>query len=149
VTEAGTLEYGTVKSAVGIGILLSEGLGDTIRVSLTAHPKHEVRVGYQILKSLGLRQRGVEIISCPTCGRTEIDIISLAASVERKLENLDKSIKVAVMGCVVNGPGEAREADIGIAGGKRYGLIFRKGKVIKEVKEHLLLEELVKEIEKI
>ncbi|MCL0077678.1 flavodoxin-dependent (E)-4-hydroxy-3-methylbut-2-enyl-diphosphate synthase [Peptococcaceae bacterium] len=149
VTEAGTLEYGTVKSAVGIGILLSEGLGDTIRVSLTAHPKHEVRVGYQILKSLGLRQRGVEIISCPTCGRTEIDIISLAASVERKLENLDKSIKVAVMGCVVNGPGEAREADIGIAGGKRYGLIFRKGKVIKKVKEHLLLEELVKEIEKI
>ncbi|MCD5405138.1 MAG: flavodoxin-dependent (E)-4-hydroxy-3-methylbut-2-enyl-diphosphate synthase [Desulfotomaculum sp.] len=149
VTEAGTLEYGTVKSAVGIGILLSEGLGNTIRVSLTAHPKHEVRVGYQILKSLGLRQRGVEIISCPTCGRTEIDIISLAASVERKLENLDKSIKVAVMGCVVNGPGEAREADIGIAGGKRYGLIFRKGKVIKKVKEHLLLEELVKEIEKI
>ena len=149
VTEAGTLEYGTVKSAVGIGILLSEGLGDTIRVSLTTHPKHEVRVGYQILKSLGLRQRGVEIISCPTCGRTEIDIISLAASVERKLENLDKSIKVAVMGCVVNGPGEAREADIGIAGGKRYGLIFRKGKVIKKVKEHLLLEELVKEIEKI
>lgn len=149
ITEAGTLEYGTVKSAVGIGILLSEGLGNTIRVSLTAHPKHEVRVGYQILKSLGLRQRGVEIISCPTCGRTEIDIISLAASVERKLENLDKSIKVAVMGCVVNGPGEAREADIGIAGGKRYGLIFRKGKVIKKVKEHLLLEELVKEIEKI
>ncbi|MCL0052092.1 flavodoxin-dependent (E)-4-hydroxy-3-methylbut-2-enyl-diphosphate synthase [Peptococcaceae bacterium] len=149
VTEAGTLEYGTVKSAVGIGILLSEGLGNTIRVSLTAHPKHEVRVGYQILKSLGLRQRGVEIISCPTCGRTEIDIISLAASVERKLENLDKSIKVAVMGCVVNGPGEAREADIGIAGGKGYGLIFCKGKVIKKVKEHLLLEELVKEIEKI
>ncbi|MCL0032575.1 flavodoxin-dependent (E)-4-hydroxy-3-methylbut-2-enyl-diphosphate synthase [Peptococcaceae bacterium] len=149
VTEAGTLEYGTVKSAVGIGILLSEGLGDTIRVSLTAHPKHEVRVGYQILKSLGLRQRGVEIISCPTCSRTEIDIISLAASVERKLENLDKSIKVAVMGCVVNGPGEAREADIGIAGGKGYGLIFCKGKVIKKVKEHLLLEELVKEIEKI
>jgi len=149
VTESGTLEYGSIKSAVGIGVLLSEGLGDTIRVSLTAHPRHEIRVGYQILKALGLRQRGVEIISCPTCGRTEIDIISLAKNVENKLVEVDKPIKVAVMGCVVNGPGEAREADIGIAGGKGYGIIFSRGKVIKKVEEHMLLEELMKEIDKI
>lgn len=146
VTEAGTLRYGTVKSAVGIGILLHEGIGDTIRVSLTGDPRHEVRVGYDILKSLGIRQRGVELISCPTCGRTEIDLIRIAGEVEEKLQNLDKPLKVAVMGCVVNGPGEAREADIGIAGGKGTGIIFRKGKLIRKVTEDKLVEELLKEI---
>jgi (E)-4-hydroxy-3-methylbut-2-enyl-diphosphate synthase len=125
VTEAGTLSSGTVKSALGIGILLNEGIGDTIRVSLTGHPVYEVRVAYEILKSLALRQRGVELISCPTCGRTQIDLIKLAEEVEERLKNLKKNIRVAVMGCVVNGPGEAREADVGIAGGSGEGLIFR------------------------
>jgi len=147
VTEAGTVRYGTIKSAVGIGILLNEGIGDTIRVSLTGDPRHEVRVGYDILKSLGIRRRGAEIISCPTCGRTQIDLVKIAGEVEEKLQYLDKPIKVAVMGCVVNGPGEAREADIGIAGGKGAGIIFRKGKVIKKVVEEKLVEELLKEIE--
>lgn len=147
VTEAGTLRAGTVKSAVGLGILLNEGIGDTIRVSLTGHPRHEIRVGYDILKALGLRQRGIEFISCPTCGRTQIDLIKIAAEVEEKLQHLDRPIKVAVMGCVVNGPGEAREADVGIAGGKGAGLIFRKGRVIRKVPEEKLVEELLKEIE--
>ncbi|MBO8137057.1 MAG: flavodoxin-dependent (E)-4-hydroxy-3-methylbut-2-enyl-diphosphate synthase [Desulfotomaculum sp.] len=147
VTEAGTISSGTVKSAVGIGILLSEGIGDTIRVSLTGHPRHEIKVGYQILQALGLRRRGVEIISCPTCGRTEIDLISLAHQVEEKLQSVDKPIKVAVMGCVVNGPGEAREADVGIAGGRGVGIIFRKGEVVRKVPEKDLLDELIKEIE--
>ncbi|MBM7854431.1 (E)-4-hydroxy-3-methylbut-2-enyl-diphosphate synthase [Desulfohalotomaculum tongense] len=149
VTEAGTVSSGTVKSAVGIGILLAEGIGDTIRVSLTGHPRHEVKVAYQILQALSLRQRGVEIISCPTCGRTEIDLISLAQQVEDKLQGLDKPIKVAVMGCVVNGPGEAREADVGIAGGRGVGLIFRRGEVVRRVPERELLNELMKEIEKL
>ncbi|MDD4168709.1 MAG: flavodoxin-dependent (E)-4-hydroxy-3-methylbut-2-enyl-diphosphate synthase [Desulfotomaculaceae bacterium] len=149
VTEAGTIRSGTVKSAVGIGILLNEGIGDTIRVSLTGHPCHEIRVGYDILKALGIRQRGIELISCPTCGRTQIDLIKIAGQVEEKLQFWDKPIKVAVMGCVVNGPGEAREADVGIAGGKGSGLIFRKGKVIRKVPEDQLLEELLKEIESI
>lgn len=149
VTEAGTLSSGTVKSAVGIGILLNEGIGDTIRVSLTGHPVHEVRVAYEILKSLALRRRGVELISCPTCGRTQIDLIKLAGEVEERLKNLKKNIKVAVMGCVVNGPGEAREADVGIAGGIGEGLIFRKGVVIRKVPEAELVDELMKEIEMI
>ncbi|MTI82236.1 MAG: flavodoxin-dependent (E)-4-hydroxy-3-methylbut-2-enyl-diphosphate synthase [Firmicutes bacterium] len=149
VTEAGTVSSGTVKSAVGIGVLLAEGIGDTIRVSLTGDPCHEVKVAYQILQALGLRQRGVEIISCPTCGRTEIDLISLAQKVEDKLQGVDKPIKVAVMGCVVNGPGEAREADVGVAGGKGVGLIFRKGEIIRKVSENELLDELMKEIENI
>lgn len=149
VTEAGTLRSGIVKSAVGIGILLNEGIGDTIRVSLTGHPVHEVRVAYEILKSLSLRQRGVELISCPTCGRTQIDLVKLAEEVEERLKNLNKNIKVAVMGCVVNGPGEAREADVGIAGGCGEGLIFRKGKVIRKVPEDRLVDELIKEIEMI
>lgn len=149
VTEAGTLFRGSIKSAVGIGILLWEGIGDTVRVSLTGDPVHEVRAAYEILKSLGLRQRGVEIISCPTCGRTQIDLIAIAGEVEERLAALDKPLKVAVMGCVVNGPGEAKHADVGIAGGKGGGLIFRKGKVIRKVKEELLVEELIKEIDQI
>jgi len=149
VTEAGTLISGTVKSAVGIGILLNEGIGDTIRVSLTGHPVHEVRVAYEILKSLGLRHGGAELISCPTCGRTQIDLIKLAGEVEERLKNIKKNIRVAVMGCVVNGPGEAREADVGIAGGRGEGLIFRKGVVIRKVPEAKLVDELMKEIETI
>ncbi|MCG9967771.1 flavodoxin-dependent (E)-4-hydroxy-3-methylbut-2-enyl-diphosphate synthase [Pelotomaculum terephthalicicum JT] len=147
VTEAGTIRYGTIKSAVGIGILLNEGIGDTIRVSLTGDPRHEVRAGLDILKSLGIRKRGVELISCPTCGRTQIELVKIAEEVEEKLQGLDKPLKVAVMGCMVNGPGEAREADIGIAGGKGVGIIFRKGKVIRKVVEAKLVEELLKEVE--
>ncbi|MFA4884577.1 MAG: flavodoxin-dependent (E)-4-hydroxy-3-methylbut-2-enyl-diphosphate synthase [Desulfotomaculaceae bacterium] len=147
VTEAGTLRSGTVKSAVGIGILLNEGIGDTIRVSLTGNPGHEVRVGYEILKALGLRRRGVELISCPTCGRTRIDLIRIAGEVEERLQSLDRPLKVAVMGCEVNGPGEAREADVGIAGGKGTGLIFRKGEIVRKVPEDRLVDELLKEIE--
>ena len=147
ITEAGTSWTGTIKSAVGIGSLLAQGIGDTIRVSLTADPVEEVRVGWEILKSLGLRQRGVEITSCPTCGRTEIDLIKLAQEVEQKTAHIDKPLKIAVMGCVVNGPGEAREADIGVAGGQGQGIIFSKGKIIKTVKEQDIVEELMKEIE--
>ncbi len=146
VTEAGTMRYGTVKSAIGIGILLNEGIGDTLRVSLTGDPLDEIRVGYDILKALGIRQRGVEVISCPTCGRTQIDLVKIAGEVEEKLQFLKKPLKVAVMGCIVNGPGEAREADVGIAGGKGTGLIFRKGEVIRKVPEARLVEELLKEV---
>ncbi len=147
VTEAGTLHTGAVKSAVGIGALLAMGIGDTIRVSLTGNPVHEVRVGYDILKALGLRQRGVELISCPTCGRTEIDIIALAQQVEERLAGITMPLKVAVMGCVVNGPGEAAHADVGIAGGKGVGLLFRKGKVIKTIPEAQLLDALCREVD--
>lgn len=147
VTEAGTSWRGTIKSSIGIGALLSEGIGDTIRVSLTSEPVEEIKVGIEILKSLGLKKRGIEFISCPTCGRTQIDLINIAKTVEEKLQDLDKDIRVAVMGCVVNGPGEAREADIGIAGGKGEGIIFKKGEIIKKVKENLLVSELLKEIE--
>lgn len=149
VTESGTPRYGAVKSAVGIGILLSEGIGDTIRVSLTGHPGHEVRTGYDILRALGLRSRGVELVSCPTCGRTAIDLIKIAGEVEEKLQREDRPLKIAVMGCVVNGPGEAREADVGIAGGKGFGLIFRKGEIVRKVPEDSLVEELLKEIDNI
>lgn len=149
ITEAGTIEAGTIKSAIGIGTLLYLGIGDTIRVSLTGDPVHEVRVGRQILRSLGLLKEGVEIISCPTCGRTKIDLIKLAEEVEKRTRNIKKPLKVAVMGCVVNGPGEAKEADIGIAGGVGEGVIFKKGKVYKKVKEEELVEELMKEIEKL
>lgn len=148
VTEAGTLFSGTVKSCVGIGTLLAEGIGDTIRVSLTGDVKDEVKVGREILKSLGHIKEGVNLISCPTCGRTQINLIEIAEEVEGKLLNCHKDIKVAVMGCIVNGPGEAKEADIGIAGGKGEGLIFKKGKVIKKVKEEELVNELLKEIDK-
>ncbi|MEF3255325.1 MAG: flavodoxin-dependent (E)-4-hydroxy-3-methylbut-2-enyl-diphosphate synthase [Deferribacterales bacterium] len=146
VTEAGTKFTGTIRSSVGIGTLLAEGIGDTLRVSLTADPALEVKVGWEILKSLNLRQRGVEIISCPTCGRTEIDLIPLAEKVEEMLQSIEKHITVAVMGCPVNGPGEAREADYGIAGGKKLGIIFKKGEVIKKVKEPDLLNEFYKTI---
>jgi (E)-4-hydroxy-3-methylbut-2-enyl-diphosphate synthase len=149
VTEAGTVWRGTIKSAVGIGTLLMEGIGDTIRVSLTGDPVEEVKAGREILKSCGLLKEGIEFISCPTCGRTEINLIEIAREVEKRLLNVHKNIKVAVMGCVVNGPGEAREADIGIAGGKGEGLIFKKGKIVKKVKEDDLVEALMEEIEKI
>lgn len=147
VTEAGTVSSGTIKSAVGIGTLLAEGIGDTIRVSLTGDPLPEIKVAYDILQALDLRRRGVEIIACPTCGRTQIDLAKLAEQVEAKLRTLDKPLKVAVMGCVVNGPGEAREADIGIAGGKGVGLIFRKGEIVEKVPEEHLLSALFKHID--
>ncbi len=149
VTEAGTPWRGTIKSAVGIGTLLAMGIGDTIRISLTGDPVEEVRVGREILKSLGLLDEGLELISCPTCGRTNIDLIKIAEEAERILEGIDKHIKVAIMGCAVNGPGEAREADIGIAGGNGEGLIFRRGQIIKKVREEDLLQELLKEIKKL
>nr|WP_209315309.1 flavodoxin-dependent (E)-4-hydroxy-3-methylbut-2-enyl-diphosphate synthase [Soehngenia longivitae] len=149
VTEAGTPWRGTIKSSIGIGALLSMGIGDTIRVSLTSDPVEEVKVGKEILKSLGLRKEGLTLISCPTCGRTKINLIKLAEEVEKALEHIDKPITVAIMGCVVNGPGEAKEADIGIAGGVGEGLIFKKGQIIKKVEEEYLLEELLKEIDKL
>lgn len=149
VTEAGTPWRGIIKSSVGIGSLLSQGIGDTIRVSLTGDPVEEVRVGKEILRSLNLYKKGIEFISCPTCGRTEINLIKIAEEVENRLYKLDKNIKVAIMGCVVNGPGEAREADIGIAGGKGYGLIFKKGEIIKKLKEEDLIEGLIEEIKKL
>lgn len=147
VTESGTKFKGTIKSSVGIGTLLAEGIGDTIRVSLTSNPLEEIEVAKELLKALGLYEEGIEFVSCPTCGRTEIDLIGIAEEVEKRLKNSKKKIKVAVMGCVVNGPGEAREADIGIAGGKGVGIIFKKGEIIKKVKEEDLVEELLKEIE--
>lgn len=140
ITEAGLPLTGSVRSALGIGLLLVQGIGDTIRISLTADPVEEVKVAYEILKSLNLREHGPTIISCPTCGRCEIDLISLTKEVERKLKNIHAPLKIAVMGCVVNGPGEARDADVGIAGGKGYGLIFRKGKEVGKVKEKDLVE---------
>lgn len=149
VTEAGTLWRGTIKSSIGIGTLLSEGIGDTIRVSLTGNPVEEVKVGKEILRATGHIKSGVVFVSCPTCGRTQINLIKIAQEVENRLENCHKDIKVAVMGCVVNGPGEAREADIGIAGGKGEGLIFKKGQIIKKVSEDKLVDELIKEIEHI
>lgn len=148
ITEAGTLVRGAVKSAVGLGIMLSEGIGDTLRVSLTHDPVAEIGVAYEILRSLGLRERGPEIVSCPTCGRTEIHLIELAEKVEEALRGVNEVFTVAVMGCVVNGPGEAREADIGIAGGRDLGIIFRKGEVVRKVKgDENLLPEFMKEIE--
>ncbi len=147
VTEAGTAWAGTIKSAIGIGALLMDGIGDTIRVSLTGHPVDEVKVGIQILKSIGLKSQGMELISCPTCGRCQIDLINIAKTVEQRLQDYEKNIKIAVMGCAVNGPGEAREADIGIAGGNGVGLIFKKGEIIKKVPEDRLVDELLKEIE--
>lgn len=149
VTEAGTERMGIIKSAMGIGSLLLDGIGDTIRVSLTAPPVKEVYAGFDILKSAGLRKKGVNLVACPTCGRTKIDLIGLANRVEDALRGCDKNITVAVMGCIVNGPGEAREADIGIAGGNGEGLIFKKGVIIKKVKEEDLFEELLAEVEKI
>ncbi len=147
VTEAGTVYKGTIKSAVALGCLLGEGIGDTIRVSLTGDPVEEVRAGIEILKSLGLRRVGLDFISCPTCGRCQVDLITVANMVEKSLQALDRDIKVAVMGCAVNGPGEAREADIGIAGGKGEFLLFKKGEVVRKVPEDRVVEELLAEIE--
>lgn len=149
ITEAGTVHSGIIKSAVGIGALLAEGIGDTFRISLTGDPVVEVRVANEILKSLGLKEYGPTLVSCPTCGRTEIDLPSIAAEVEHRLSKVKKPIQVAVMGCVVNGPGEAREADVGIAGGKGVGLIFRKGEILRKVPEDQLVDELFKEIDSI
>ncbi len=149
ITEAGTLLSGTIKSSVGLGILLADGIGDTMRVSLTGEPKDEVRVGYDILKSLGLRQRGVNFVSCPTCGRCQINLIRVAEDVERRLQGVNKQITVAVMGCAVNGPGEAREADVGIAGGNGEGLVFRHGEIVRKVPEDKLADALLEEIEKL
>jgi len=146
VTEAGSLYSGVVKSALGIGTLLAEGIGDTIRVSLTRDPVEEVRVGFEILKALGIRQRGPEIISCPTCGRCNIELFSIVDQVEKALLSTAAPIKIAIMGCVVNGPGEAREADIGIAGGDGTGILFRKGKVVKKFPQEKLVEVLMAEV---
>jgi len=148
VTEAGTSFRGTVMSSIGLGILLYDGIGDTLRVSLTADPVEEMKVAWEILKSLGLRKRGITVTSCPTCGRTQVDLISLAKQVEDALVGIDKDIHVAVMGCVVNGPGEAREADLAIIGGKGVGLITKKGEIIKQVNENELINEFLKEVNK-
>ena len=149
VTEAGTWRMGIIKSAAGIGSLLINGIGDTIRVSLTDDPVSEVKAAKDILKALEIRNEGIKFISCPTCGRTSIDLIKLANEVEKRLENCDKNITVAVMGCAVNGPGEAREADVGIAGGHGDGLIFKRGEIVKKVSEDKLIDELMEEISRL
>ncbi|MDX1775428.1 MAG: flavodoxin-dependent (E)-4-hydroxy-3-methylbut-2-enyl-diphosphate synthase [Desulfobulbales bacterium] len=146
VTEAGGLIAGTVKSSVALGTLLYEGIGDTFRISLTRDPVEEVRVGYEILRSLDIRHRGPELISCPTCGRCQVNLFNLAEEVERHIQTMETPLKIAVMGCVVNGPGEAKEADIGVAGGKGVGIIFKKGKLFKKVSENKLLEVFLKEL---
>lgn len=148
VTEAGGLIAGTVKSSVALGILLSQGIGDTFRVSLTRDPVEEIRVGFEVLRALKIRERGPELISCPTCGRTRIDLFSLAEEVEKYVQTMETPIKVAVMGCVVNGPGEAREADIGVTGGNGVGIIFKKGEIYKKVREDELLEVFMTELKK-
>lgn len=145
ITEAGTTWSGTIKSAVGLGTLLYEGLGDTLRVSLTGDPVEEVRVGFEILKSLGLRQRGPIFVSCPTCGRCQVNLIEIAEEVELRLQDLPVPLTIAVMGCVVNGPGEAKEADLGIAGGKGQGILFRQGEIVRKVPEDQLADVLVEE----
>ena len=147
ITEAGTVFSGNIKSAVGLSLILSKGIGDTIRVSLTGDPVEEVRSAKLILRTLGLRKGGIEVVSCPTCGRTQIDLISLAARVEQMVRDYPLDIKVAVMGCVVNGPGEAREADIGIAGGREEGLLIRRGEVIRKVPEDQILDTLKSELD--
>ncbi|MCX6639094.1 MAG: flavodoxin-dependent (E)-4-hydroxy-3-methylbut-2-enyl-diphosphate synthase [bacterium] len=149
ITEAGTPFLGAVRSAVGIGTLLAEGIGDTLRVSLTGDVTEEVRVAWEILKCLGLRQRGVTLISCPTCGRTEVDLIPIAEQIEAALQNVKLPLKVAVMGCAVNGPGEAREADVGVACGKGEGLIFRQGQILRKVPESKIVEELLAEVDRV
>lgn len=148
VTEAGTPTVGTIKSALGIGTLLSEGIGDTIRVSLAADPVEEVRVGIEILKALGLRTQGLTFVACPSCGRADVDLVKLARDVEERLKGVNENIHVAVMGCEVNGPGEARAADIGVAGGKGIGLIFRKGEVVRKVPEAQIVDALWEEVER-
>ena len=147
ITEAGSLLSGSVKSAAGLTMLLSCGLADTIRVSLTAPPEEEVRVAYRILSSLGLRSFGLDIISCPVCGRCEVDLPRIAAEIERRLDNIQEPITIAVMGCMVNGPGEAKEADIGVACGKGGGVIFKKGELLRKIKEADIVEEFVSEVQ--
>ncbi len=147
ITEAGTVQSGNIKSAIGLGLILRQGIGDTIRVSLTGDPVEEIRSAKLILRTLGLRRGGVEVVSCPTCGRTRIDLIGLAARVEKLVEDYPLDIRVAVMGCAVNGPGEAREADLGIAGGQGEGLLFKKGEILRKVPEEQLLDELKKELD--
>jgi (E)-4-hydroxy-3-methylbut-2-enyl-diphosphate synthase len=148
ITESGTLYSGNIKSSVGLGIILNMGIGDTIRVSLTGDPVEEIRTAKLILKTLGLRKGGIEVVSCPTCGRTKIDLISLADKVEHMVASYPLDIKVAVMGCVVNGPGEAREADLGIAGGDGEGPLIKKGEIIRKVPENMLLSALKEELDK-
>lgn len=148
VTEAGTLISGTIKSTLGIGLLLYQGIGDTLRVSLTAPPREEIRVAFELLRNLKLRERGVEIISCPTCGRCRIDLIPLVRRVEKAVQKVTTPLKVAIMGCVVNGPGEAREADIGIAGGKGQGMLFARGRLVRRINEEDLVSTLLEEIKK-
>ena len=142
VTEAGTMRQGLIKSSIGLGTLLAEGIGDTIRVSLTENPVEEVSAGFDILKGLNLRQRGVNFVSCPTCGRTRIDLISLAKQVEERFKDIEAPITIATMGCAVNGPGEAKHADFGIAGGVGEGLVFKKGEIVAKVSEEKLLDKL-------
>ncbi|MCX2727668.1 flavodoxin-dependent (E)-4-hydroxy-3-methylbut-2-enyl-diphosphate synthase [Thermomicrobium sp. 4228-Ro] len=149
VTEAGTPKSGAIRSAIGIGTLLQEGIGDTIRVSLTTDPVEEVWVAYEILKSLGLRERGATLVACPTCGRVEVDLFRLANEIDEYLRTVKEPIKVAVMGCVVNGPGEARDSDVGVAAGRGKGVIFRKGKIVRRVEEHEIVPALKEEIEQI
>ena len=148
VTEAGTPKHGILRSAVGIGTLLSEGIGDTIRVSLTGDPVEEIRVGFEILKSLHLRKHGLTIISCPTCGRTQVNVVSIVEAIEKKLTDVNKPLTLAIMGCAVNGPGEAKEADIGVACGKGDGLLFKKGEIVRKLKETEIVDVLVEEVEK-
>ena len=147
ITEAGTLLRGNIKSSIGLGLILNQGIGDTIRVSLTGDPEQEIKTAKLVLKTLGLRQGGIEVVSCPTCGRTQINLIKLANEVEDLVANYDLDIKVAVMGCVVNGPGEAKEADLGVAGGAGVGLLIKKGEVYKKVPEEQLLAELKNELD--
>ncbi|MCE5287528.1 MAG: flavodoxin-dependent (E)-4-hydroxy-3-methylbut-2-enyl-diphosphate synthase, partial [Pelosinus sp.] len=149
ITEAGTAKSGVIKSSVGIGALLAQGIGDTIRISLTGDPVEEVRVANEILKSLGLREYGPTLVSCPTCGRTNIDLTPIAEAVEKRLAGMKEPLTVAVMGCVVNGPGEAKQADIGLAGGNGQGIIFRKGEIIRKVSEEELLPEFFIELDKL
>ncbi len=149
ITEAGTSFSGAVKSAVGIGALLADGIGDTLRVSITGDPKEEVSVGWEILKSLEIRERGIKIVSCPTCGRIKLDCVSIAKHVEKRLSHVKEPLKISIMGCVVNGPGEALESDVGVAGGDGVGLVYVKGRVVKKVKEHEIADALVLEVEKI
>jgi (E)-4-hydroxy-3-methylbut-2-enyl-diphosphate synthase len=148
ITEAGGLFSGTVKSAVGLGLLLSEGLADTVRVSLTAPPEEEVRVAYLILESLGLRSRGLDFISCPTCGRAEVDVMKIVPEIEKRLSSVTVPFKVAVMGCMVNGPGEAREADIGVACGRGAGVLFKRGRLVRRLDERRIVPEIVREVKK-
>ncbi len=149
ITESGSVLRGSIKSAVGLGLILHQGIGDTVRVSLTGHPVEEIHSAKLILKTLGLRRGGIEVVSCPTCGRTRIDLIPLAHQVEELVKSYPLDIRVAVMGCAVNGPGEAREADLGIAGGNGEGILFKKGEILRKVPEEALLSELKKELDEL